>query len=94
MAFGKPGNLLAGVVEGKINQLAFGFKPDLLPEEAEAVRAAYVDKYGPATSNLGEAGCDEWKLEGGYLVICMTGEISHVWWSTESRVDVNKRSTE
>ena len=90
-AFGKPGRLWAGIGEGKIDQLAFGFKPNLSPEETGTVRSFYVDRYGAPSSSLGEKGCDEWEANGGYLVLCMTGHVSHIWWSTKSRVDVNDR---
>jgi hypothetical protein len=96
-AFGKPGLLWIGVEEGKVSQLAFGFKPDLSLEEGAKVRSVYIEKYGNPVDPLEPEGCDEWVVNGGYLVICFTGntspngDISHIWWNTKSLVDVNKR---
>lgn len=88
-AFGYPGRLWAGMKDGKIHQIAFGFKPALNVTQAEKVRLAYIQLYGKASDHLGVEGCDEWSTNGGYLAICLSPEISHIWWSTESRVDIN-----
>jgi len=88
--FGKRGTFWAGLEDGKIAQLAFRFKPALTDGSEENIRSFYIRKYGPAADNLGEEGCDEWRVQDGFLVICLTREVSHVWWSRKSRVDVNK----
>jgi len=84
----KSGKLWAGIKNDRISQLAFRFRPALTSSEAKEIRAEYVRKYGQASDHLAD-GCDEWKASGGYLAICLSPELSHVWWSAESRVDIN-----
>ena len=86
--FAKQGKLWAGVKNDRISQLAFRFSPALTSSDTEQVRAGYINKHGQASDHLGD-GCDEWEANGGYLAICLSTELSHVWWSTESSVDIN-----
>lgn len=89
--FGNPGTFWAGLEHGEIAQLAFRFKPAIGDDGKEKIRSFYLKKYGSPADNLGEKDCDEWKARDGFLVVCLTKEVSHVWWSRKSRVDVNKR---
>lgn len=91
-AFGRTGLLWVGLRDGKISQLAFRFKPAADPETASEVRKFYTKKYGSAANHLGIDGCDEWNVNDGYLALCLSPELSHIWWSTQSRVDVNTQN--
>ncbi|WP_411833778.1 hypothetical protein [Pseudoxanthomonas mexicana] len=85
----KPGRLWAGLKDGKIDQLAFRFRPVLADGAIDEVRSSIIKKYGEPSGNLGFRNCDEWKAHGGFLVLCLTDEVSHAMWSNESRMDAN-----
>ncbi|MDY0955339.1 hypothetical protein SOM22_12185 [Stenotrophomonas rhizophila] len=85
------GRFVAGVKAGKVDWLAFRFRPVLDDDDRVRVRKALELAYGKPTHDLGVDGCDEWTLPDGYLAVCLNDELSHLYWSTESRVDINKR---
>lgn len=88
---GHTGRLWAELKDGKINGVAFRFRPALNVDQARTAMADIVSRHGPAKSNLGEENCDEWLVDGGFLAVCLTPEMSHIVWSHLSRVDVNKQ---
>lgn len=86
---GAPGRFWASIKDGKIDQLAFGFNPAVAGSERERIKAFIHEKYGPPNRNLGFAECNEWDIDGGFLAVCLMDEASHVFWSHESRKDIN-----
>ncbi len=85
------GRFVAGMKAGKVEWLAFRFQPLLGEGDRVRVRDALELAHGKPTHDLGVAGCHEWTLPDGYLAVCLNDELSHLYWSTTSRVDVNKR---
>ncbi len=89
---GSPGRFWASLKEGKIDELAFRFKPAIDSKTASLITEDIEKKHGKPQSNLDLEGCNEWPIGGGFLAVCLTNEISHVMWSHSSRVDVNERA--
>lgn len=89
--YGSQGRFWASLKFGKIDELAFRFSPVIDSDKAKIIVGEIEKKYGQPQSNLGLKGCNEWAIDGGFLAVCLTPEISHVMWSHSSRVGMNER---
>lgn len=89
--YGSPGKFWASLRDGRINEFAFRFTPEVDANKARIIVDDIKRQFGPPESNLEMVGCDEWLVDGGYLAVCLTPEVSHLMWSHSSRVDMNKR---
>lgn len=77
---GHTGNLWAGIGQGRVNQLAFRFVPELTDVEAESVSSAYQALYGQPTRRNAPEGCEEWDRADGAIVLCVRNGLSLTYW--------------
>jgi len=89
--YGSPGRFWASLSEGRINEFAFRFTPEVDVNQARRIVNDIKRQFGAPHANLEMEGCDEWLVDGGYLAVCLTSEVSHVMWSHSSRVSIRKR---
>jgi len=81
---GHTGTLWAGIGQGRVNQLAFRFVPELTAEEAESVSSSYQGLYGKPARRNAPDGCEEWDRAGGAIVLCVRNGLSLTYWKDEN----------
>ena len=80
---GYGGNLWVGIGDSAVNQVAFRFKPTLTEQQAEDVRAKYIELYGEPSRTTEYDACEEWDRKAGAIVLCVRGGLSHTYWKDD-----------